>query len=41
MLSDNGIVINGTQYEVKVECFICDAPARSHLKAIKYHSGKW
>jgi len=35
----SGVSVNGSQYTVSVECFICDAPARAYVKNIKYHSG--
>jgi len=34
----NGLEFQNSTYDVKVRCFICDAPARAYLKCIKGHS---
>ena len=34
-----GVVCGGVQYEVKVDCFVCDAPARAFVKNVKSHTG--
>lgn len=34
-----GILLKGQRFNVAVDAFICDAPARSFLKCIKGHSG--
>ena len=38
-LNDNGIIINDKVIQISIDCFLCDAPARAFLKAVKYHSG--
>ncbi|XP_046435956.1 uncharacterized protein LOC124187812 [Neodiprion fabricii] len=38
-LSANGIDINGRLFQVKIQSFICDTPARSFLKCVKGHTG--
>ena len=35
----NGYEFEGAKYLMKIQCFICDAPARQYLKCIKSHSG--
>lgn len=35
----DGYDFKGTKYEISIECFICDAPARQYLKCIKSHTG--
>lgn len=37
-LQKNGIVHEGTQFEVKINAFICDSPARAFVKCIKGHN---
>ena len=39
VLTREGVQIFGKQYEVKLKCFVCDAPARSYLKGIVNHTG--
>ena len=39
MLTREGIQIFAKQYEVKLKCFVCDAPARSYLKGIVGYTG--
>ena len=39
VLRREGIQIFGKQYEVKLTCFVCDAPARSYLIGIINHTG--
>lgn len=34
-LLNNGLLINGYQVDMKIRCFICDAPARSMIKGTK------
>lgn len=36
-LLQNGLVVNDINISVKVDCFVCDAPARAYLKNIKSH----
>ncbi len=36
-LLQNGLVVNDSTVPVKVDCFVCDAPARAYLKNIKSH----
>ena len=38
-LSDDGFVIQGVRFRVKIQCFICDAPARAFIKQTKCHTG--
>lgn len=38
-LSHDGILYDGRKIDISIECFICDAPARSFIKCIKGHSG--
>lgn len=38
-LNQQGLGYNGNRYNVKLLCWICDAPARSFLKCIKGHTG--
>ena len=38
-LLDSGIIYNDNHYPVQIDCFVCDAPARSFIKNIKYHNG--
>ena len=38
-LSQQGLGIGGTRYNVSIRCWICDAPARALLKCIKGHTG--
>ena len=40
LLSKNGIIYNKIKYNVCFKAFICDAPARSFLKAIIGHTSK-
>ena len=37
-LQENGFVHEGTRVDVKINAFICDAPARAFLKCIKGHN---
>jgi hypothetical protein len=34
-----GITVLGIQLTVKIDCFVCDAPARSFVKNVKAHNG--
>ncbi|KAK4877644.1 hypothetical protein RN001_010150 [Aquatica leii] len=36
---NNGIIINGTFYIIKIKAFVCDAPAKAFIKCIKNHTG--
>lgn len=38
-LFDHGFVNDGNLYKVKLDCFVCDAPARSFIKNVKSHTG--
>ena len=38
-LMEHSATINGNQYDVKVKCFLCDAPVREFLKFIISHTG--
>lgn len=38
-LEVNGARIHGKEYQISIQCFICDAPARSFLKCTKSHNG--
>ena len=38
-LIDNGIVCGGCRYSISINCFVCDAPARSYVKCCKSHNG--
>ncbi|KAB0790671.1 hypothetical protein PPYR_09371 [Photinus pyralis] len=38
-LLQNGFNFNSKSFKVSVNCFVCDAPARSYLKCIKSHGG--
>ncbi|XP_071581912.1 uncharacterized protein [Temnothorax nylanderi] len=40
VLSTNGFLYNGQQIKIKVNAFICDAPARAYLKCCASHNGK-
>lgn len=39
-LQNTGVVINENQFRVKLQCFICDTPARSYLKCTKGHNSQ-
>ena len=39
-LTRTGITINQRQFEIKLKCFICDAPARAFIKQIKGHNAR-
>ena len=39
-LEENGLFHNGKLYRVKLQCFVCDAPARQFLKCIAGHCGR-
>ncbi|KAJ8678373.1 hypothetical protein QAD02_014160 [Eretmocerus hayati] len=38
-LCENGIIIDGEKYEIKIKCFICDRPARSFVIGCTNHGG--
>ncbi|CAG7821197.1 unnamed protein product [Allacma fusca] len=38
-LLKNDFEIKGTKTRIKLQCFVCDAPARAYLKCIKGHNG--
>ena len=38
-LRENGLQFEGETYDVRVKCWVCDAPARCFLKNIKGHTG--
>ena len=38
-LQDQGLEYNGKKYQIKIDAFICDAPARAFLKCTKGHAG--
>jgi len=39
MLLETGVTCNGAHLMVKIDCFVCDAPARAFVKNIKGHTG--
>lgn len=39
VLKKEGILINDVLFEIFINCYICDAPARAYLKCTKSHSG--
>jgi len=41
VLETGGLVVEGINFpvQVKVSCFICDAPARAYVKQVKLHNG--
>ena len=39
VLQDQGLEYDGRKFAVKLDAFICDAPARSFVKCVKGHSG--
>ena len=39
-LTRTGITINQRQFEIKLKCFICNAPARAFIKQIKGHNAR-
>ena len=39
VLTRESVQIFEKKYEVKLKCFVCDAPARSYLKGIVNHTG--
>lgn len=39
VLASNGMVLKGAHVDVKLTAMICDAPARSYVKAITGHNG--
>ncbi|XP_039313852.1 uncharacterized protein LOC120359664 isoform X1 [Solenopsis invicta] len=41
VLSTNGFFYNGQQIKIKLNAFICDAPARAYLKCCTSHNGKY
>lgn len=38
-LLENGMTYNNCLYSIQVDCFVCDAPARSFIQNVKYHNG--
>ncbi|KAJ8685986.1 hypothetical protein QAD02_021779 [Eretmocerus hayati] len=38
-LCENGIMIGGEKYQVRIKCFACDRPDRSFVKCCKNHGG--
>lgn len=36
-----GIILNRHRFEIEIQSFICDTPARSFLKGVKGHGGFW
>lgn len=38
-LIQNGLEVNTKKYKVTLHSFVCDAPARAYLKAVKSHTG--
>ena len=38
LLQTSGITLDKKLYEIKISCFICDAPARSFIKRTKEHN---
>lgn len=40
-LQENGTNFDGKRYEFKIDCFICDASARSYLKGTVGHTSKY
>ncbi|KAJ8669694.1 hypothetical protein QAD02_000953 [Eretmocerus hayati] len=38
-LCEDGVIIDGEKYEVKIKCFICNRPARSFVKCCTNHGG--
>ncbi|CAG7823340.1 unnamed protein product, partial [Allacma fusca] len=38
-IQENGIEYEGEIYMAKIDCFVCDAPARSYILSIKGHNG--
>ena len=38
-LLQNGVIFNGKKILVNMYAFVCDVPARQHLKCIKSHTG--
>lgn len=38
-LMKNGFEVRGVMYTIKIENFICDAPARSFIKCTNLHAG--
>ncbi|CAG7686991.1 unnamed protein product, partial [Allacma fusca] len=38
-IQENGIEYEGEIYIAKIDCFVCDAPARSYILSIKCHNG--
>ena len=39
VLLANGITCNAIHFSVVIDCFVCDAPARSFIKNVKSHNG--
>lgn len=38
-LAKDGVKFKGKTYDIKIRCFICDAPAKAYVKCIKGHTG--
>ena len=38
-LREHGLTYEGTRYNIRLRCWVCDAPARAFLKCIKGHTG--
>ncbi|KAK4886523.1 hypothetical protein RN001_002794 [Aquatica leii] len=39
ILMNEGAMLNGKKFAIKIHSFICDAPARAFIKCVKTHSG--
>lgn len=37
--TNNGIILNNILFDIRVKAVICDAPAKSYILKVKYHSG--
>lgn len=40
-LQNTGIIINNNHFQIKLNCFICDTPARSYLKCTTGHNAQY
>lgn len=40
ILQQNGFQYDGSHFSVNIQCFVCDAPARSYLKCVNGHTAK-